>query len=920
MTTRATSPVGAIEQYGRDHVYANEARYCHALRIPLGQSVVPHALAERLAPSRLWVEHVPGATGGALAGRRRACELARPIGADQGLRAVLINYADGESDLVLVAHRAVHSQASLRALADAVLDGPRQSSALADTGKVTTPPVRCSSPAWGLGDHQTGNEFAVQGLELSAGTDGSTQSWLAALAVVLLCYDREERPAVATLEYGERAGVNVWQALIDAETTLGAISFRTPDATVPIAVGVVFDDGGAGEYVPCLAPLFPLTITIGRNNVRCDHLLRAADPRIVTQFLRHLTRVHRLIVDSPWLPVAEVELLDAAEREHTIALGKSAAPESSTPRRVQDVFADRVAERPDAIALCCNDTRVSYGDLDEWSDRLARGLRALGVLDGGRVGICEERSAELVALLLAVLKAGAVYVPMDPAHPPHRLAYTIEDSELSVLVTSSTSIPVSDRTRVLTPAELAELGSQTGPIETAVTPDDPAYVIYTSGSTGRPKGVVVPHRNVISLLDATRADFQLGPDDVWSFFHSVAFDFSVWEIWGCLLTGGRLVVVPYWVSRSSEQFHDLMTSGGVTVLNQTPSAFGQLLEVDRRKPVDLVVRLVIFGGEPLDTRRLLPWFDRYPESRCRLVNMFGITETTVHVTSATIGRNAALVGSRSVGRALPGWSVHILDNEGHLVPPGVPGEIYVSGAGLALEYLRRPELTAERFVRDPFEDGRMYRSGDLGRLLPSGELEHLGRLDSQIKIRGHRIELGEIRSVIMESPGVVAAVVAMNNAEDTAMARLDAYVVLFFGSASQLRQRIARLLPDYMLPATITVLPELPLTANGKVDMANLPAPAPAAATVLGAGEPVADGNIDSLSAELLDVWRQVLRTPVGIDDDWFELGGNSLFAVRMAAAMRERGLPSPHPRTLYLNPTVRRLANVLRGESGHDT
>lgn len=903
-----TPPVGATGPRDRDHGGGNEARYCHALRVPLDRVAARPAVVETPAPARLWVEHVPGAADSPLAQRFRARELARPVTATQGLRAVLIDYGDGAGDLVLVAHRAAHSQISLRALANAILDGQRTSPAPADTGMITTPLARCSAPAWGLGDPQAGDAFAVRWLDIAA--NGPAWNWPVALAVVLSRYDREDRPALAVLDHAGRAGVDVWQARIGEDTTLGSIGFGTPDTTAPVAVGMVFDEGGIGDYIPCLAPMFPLTITIGRDGVRCDHLLRAADPRIVDQFLRHLARVRRLVVESPRLPVAETELLDAAERAHVIALGRTTAVECPAPRRVQDVFADRRAARPDAIAVSYEDTHVSYRELDEWSDRLARGLRALGVLDGDRVGICEDRSAELVALLLAVLKAGAVYVPMDPAYPADRLAYIVDDATPSVLVTSMAEIPVTDRTRVLTPAELAGLGTDTGPVETTVTADDPAYVIYTSGSTGRPKGVVVAHRNVISLLDATRADFGLGADDVWSCFHSVAFDFSVWEIWGCLLTGGRLVVVPYWVSRSPEQFHDILVTSGVTVLSQTPSAFVPLLDVDLRGQAELAVRLVVFGGEPLDTRRLLPWFDRHPETTCRMVNMFGITETTVHVTSGTVDRKAALTGSRSVGRALPGWATYVLDSTGHLLPPGVPGEIHVAGAGVASEYLRRPELTAERFVDDRFAGGRMYRSGDLGRLLPSGELEHLGRLDDQIKIRGFRVELGEIRSVLLESPGVVAAVVTMNGAKDAAEARLDAYVVLSSGSAAQVRQRIARLLPEHMLPATITVLRELPLTANGKVDITRLPAPASGASE-----DPAADESDDDLSAQLLDVWRHVLRTPVGIDDDWFELGGNSLFAVRMAAVMRERGLAVPHPRTLYLNPTVRRLANALRAE-----
>jgi amino acid adenylation domain-containing protein len=257
---------------------------------------------------------------------------------------------------------------------------------------------------------------------------------------------------------------------------------------------------------------------------------------------------------------------------------------------------------------------------------------------------------------------------------------------------------------------------------------------------------------------------------VWTFFHSSAFDFSVWEIWGCLLTGGRLVVVPYEVSRDPERFRDLLAAEGVTVLSQTPSAFAQLLTVP---PADLAVRLVVFGGEPLDARMLLPWFDRHPEPACRMVNMFGITETTVHVTAQTVTRGQALAGSRSVGPALPGWHLYVLDPAGRLVPPGVVGEIYVGGAGVALGYVDRPELTAERFLPDPYAAATMYRSGDRGRWRGDGVLEYLGRRDGQIKIRGYRVELGEIEGAIGEQAGVRQAVVQERDGE------LVAWVVFF---------------------------------------------------------------------------------------------------------------------------------------------
>jgi amino acid adenylation domain-containing protein len=907
----------------------------HALRMRLAGPAGTERLARRLGtlagPARLWTQRLPWQGDDPRAARRRDRELARPVDADPGLRAVLLEYADDTADLVLVAHRAVHGPRWLRDLLDAVLAEDPATRVPAGPATAAGPvPAFAEAPAWGQGDGCHDGIPSEHRIALAAGTTVEPAEWLAALAVVLTRYDPEQAPVVAALVAGGRDELTLPALDVTAGGTLGDLvaalrdgPAEPVDAASRVTAGIVFGSGDdhPAEQVPSLATYFPLTILFGRDaggnaEIRCRYRPRGIASPIAAQFLRHLVHVHRQVVAEPTLPIGSAELFDDAERDRVRALGRPSRPLVSTPRRLPDVFADRVAEQPDAVALADEKQQLTYRELDERSDRLAHALRAAGVHDGALVGVCLDRSAELVALLLAVLKAGAVYVPMDPAYPADRLAYTVDDAGLAVLVTTLDDLPHPPGVRVLTPEQLAALGvgAPAGPPRSAGTPADPAYVIYTSGSTGRPKGVLVPHANVISLLDATRDDFGLGPADVWTFFHSVAFDFSVWEIWGCLLTGGRLMVVPYWVSRSPEQFHDLLVDRGVTVLNQTPSSFAQLAAVDRARAGRLPVRLVIFGGEPLDSRSLLPWLDRHPESRCRLVNMFGITETTVHVTAETVTRGLALAASRSVGRALPGWHLYVLDTTGRPAPPGVAGEIYVGGAGVAIGYLGRPELTAERFPEDARTGERMYRTGDRGRLRPDGRLEHLGRLDNQIKLRGFRIELDEIRTVLSECPGVDAAAVVLRQDDpaDAATGRLDAYVVLADGAVPRVQDHLARMLPDYMRPATVTALPALPTTTNGKVDVAALPAPVlatPGAAAAAEGSAPAADG----LSDDLLDVWEKVFGFPVAMTDDFFALGGNSLLAVRMAAAMRERGLPALHPRTLYLHSTVGRLAEALR-------
>ncbi|MFF1275897.1 amino acid adenylation domain-containing protein, partial [Streptomyces marokkonensis] len=831
-------------------------------------------------------------------------------------------------------------------------DAVRQAAELAECA----PQAR---PAWGLGRAHGPDEPGVRVLPLPDGhpvTDAV--SWTTALGVVLARYEGVRTTAVAALLPDEAAGgehLALVPVTADGGNTLGTADKElrahlaagparytaelrgalTAAGTAPLGLVLADRDPAAGlpgaeyaEYRPFQLPPFPVTVTVdrdpaGNRRLRCDFSPRTLSAGIAGQLLRHLREAHRTLAEAPETPVADVRPWEEDDAERLAAHRRSAPLPSFTPQRLDTAIAAIAAARPDAVAVCHERTRLTYGELDRRADRLAHALRALGVAGSDRVGVCLDRSAELIVALLAVLKAGATYVPMDPAYPEDRLAYTTEDAGLTTVLTDRAGFPGGGAVRVLSPAELEEHAPERcdGPPPSQTGPADPAYVIYTSGSTGRPKGVVVPHGNVLSLMAATADDFALNEDDTWTLFHSSAFDFSVWEIWGCLLTGGRLVVVPYWVSRSPEDFHRLLREERVSVLSQTPSAFAHLVEVERDGADAAPVRLVVFGGEGLDPRMLLPWFDRHPETGCRVVNMYGITETTVHVTAQTVTRAEALAGSRSVGHALPGWSVRVADPEGRTLPAGVAGEIRVGGAGVAAHYLNRPELTAERFLTDARTGEREYRSGDMGRLLPDGRLEHLGRLDSQVKLRGFRIELDEIRSVLLDDPRVTAAAVVLNRTDpdDAATAQLDAYVVMDGDDTASVRQRASGFLPEYMVPSTVTALDRMPLTTNGKLDTRRLPAPVPAAPAVPAPAAPApaapasaaAPGTPpgDAFAQVLLDVWAEVLGVPVGPDDNFFDLGGNSLLAMRVGAALRRRGGPTVAMRELYLRPTIRQLA-----------
>ncbi|HEX8695423.1 MAG TPA: non-ribosomal peptide synthase/polyketide synthase, partial [Longimicrobium sp.] len=510
------------------------------------------------------------------------------------------------------------------------------------------------------------------------------------------------------------------------------------------------------------------------------------DAATAGRLARHLARLLEQAAADPDARLSELELLDEDERRRALEAW-GAAPAEFPAQAVHRRFEAQAARTPDAPAVTCGERTLTYRELDERSNRLAHRLRGLGVAPDVRVGLCLERSPELVAAVLGVLKAGGAYVPLDPAYPADRLAFVLEDAGIGVLLTHSAlrgRLPEFGGTTLCLDEAWPELERESAASPgAAVLPAHLAYVIYTSGSTGRPKGVLVTHANVARLFEATDAWFGFGESDVWTLFHSYAFDFSVWEIWGALLYGGRLVVVPFEVSRSPEEFRALLARERVTVLSQTPSAFRQLIEADRAAgdaAGPLALEWVVFGGEALSLEALRPWIARHGDERPRLVNMYGITETTVHVTWRRITREDVERGEASViGAPIPDLSLYVLDGRMRPVPPGVAGELYVGGAGLARGYLGRPGLAAERFVPDPFgaaPGGRLYRTGDRARLRTDGELEYLGRADEQVKVRGFRIEPGEIERVLLEHPAVREAVVVARE-DAPGDRRLAAYLV-----------------------------------------------------------------------------------------------------------------------------------------------
>jgi amino acid adenylation domain-containing protein len=671
---------------------------------------------------------------------------------------------------------------------------------------------------------------------------------------------------------------------------------------------------------------YPITLAVddlGREFGLTAQTDERVDPHRVLAYVETaLQSLVDALENAPQTAALLLPIIPLNERRTILEHFSAARAQYADDKLIHELFEQQARRTPEAIAVVHEDRLLTYGELDHKANQLAWCLRAKGVGPDGLVGICVERGLEMVIGLLAILKAGGAYLPLDPHYPPERLHYMLEDAKPLVLLIQEASRALLHRAD----AELVAIDGDWSEIATRPSIDPAArrlglrshhlaYVMYTSGSTGRPKGVMVEHRNVARLFAATAHWFDFSATDVWTLFHSYAFDFSVWELWGALFHGGQVVVVPYLATRTPTEFYRLLCDRRVTVLSQTPSAFVQLIDAQARNPQQHSLRAVIFGGEALELHILRPWVERNGVQQPRLINMYGITETTVHVTYRCLTAEDIQCERGSViGRPIPDLHIHVLNRFAQPVPIGVAGEMYVGGAGVARGYLNRAELTAERFIVDPFDPlgrTRLYRTGDLGRWRPDGTLEYAGRNDEQVKIRGFRIELGEIQAQLAQHPQVREDAVVVR--EDVpGDKRLVAYVVATdvtdAPTASSLRAHLRSVLPDHMVPSAFVTIERLPLTSNGKLDRRVLPAPALDA--YISRQHAAPQGVVEQM---LASVWGELLHVErVSREDNFFELGGHSLLAMQLIARVHSLLSIEISMRTLFEIPTLRELADHL--------
>ncbi|WP_444997367.1 amino acid adenylation domain-containing protein [Aliikangiella sp. IMCC44359] len=687
---------------------------------------------------------------------------------------------------------------------------------------------------------------------------------------------------------------------------------------------------------------FELSLHIGKRadgdySSSWEYNIQLFNQETVAEFAQHYNLLLEQIVANPNQNIYQIPLINQQEQVQfstpPVVINSTVTNQTATNQIAKNIgncihhiFEQQAFSQAQNVAVSYEQDSLTYQELNQRANRLARYLIEQGVTQGAYVGLLVERSFDIVVGILATLKVGAAYVPLEPGNPDSRIEYMIDDAKINWVITQqhlesrlsnkNVALVSLDCEKTIKALELLDSSN----IERVhVLPENAAYVIYTSGSTGKPKGVIVEHKNVIRLFETCAENFTFNHNDCWTLFHSYAFDFSVWEIWGALLHGGKLVVVPYEVSRSVNRFYQLLIEHQVTVLNQTPSAFYLLSDeaVATSQCCDSL-RYIVFGGEALELKKLAPWFKMHRNKGPKLINMYGITETTVHVTYREILEADIKTSASIIGQPLSDLTGYVCNEFMTLQPVGAVGELYIGGAGVARGYLNRPELNKERFIKNIFSENseeRLYRTGDLVRWNINGELEYLGRADQQAKLRGFRIELGEIEQQLIASQLVKESVVLIQQ-DASGHQQLNAYVVATEKATEELpsllRKHLSLHLPAYMVPSSYTAIERIPLTINGKVDAKLL--------LSLSHSQTAANAYVapeNDIEEQLCHIWQEVLNLKqVGINDNFFAIGGDSIRVVQIVKRCEAEGL-FLEVKDIFTSQTIREISDLLINRVG---
>lgn len=647
----------------------------------------------------------------------------------------------------------------------------------------------------------------------------------------------------------------------------------------------------------------------GSINIAYDYKLSKYTEEDVNQIHARILYMLSQVLKNPNLCLKDISITTPKELHEILSLSDKNNCSYPSNKTISQLFEEQVQLTPNRIAIKYNNDSMTYEELNKKANQVAHFLRNLGIKSNDVVAIRLNKSLEMIVGILGILKAGGCYLPIDLSYPQERISFMLKDSSAKIFLTNQAhqkdlDIPIDCYLLDMTDSNPIYKNDTTN-LPCINSPEDLIYIIYTSGSTGVPKGVMLCHRNVVRLIKNEKFQFDFNANDVWTMFHSVAFDFSVWELYGALLYGSKLVLVPEITAKDPNQFLQLLRNEKVTVLNQTPTYFYNLLDRELlNKDASLAIRYIIFGGEALKPNLVRPWKEKYPFTR--IINMYGITETTVHVTFKELTDKDLLSSDSNIGKPIPTLKVYVMDKNLNILPYGVEGEMCVSGLGVCKGYLNRPELNTDRFVKNPYHpDEILYRSADDAVLSPNGDLHYIGRIDNQVKIRGFRIEIGEIESKLLRHPNINKCVVLPKKNGD-----LDSYLVAYVVmdkkiSTSDLKNYISKLVPEYMVPNFFIFLDKLPLTSNGKVDRKALLA---MEVKVEKKKKYIAPRN------EFEETFQSILEDAlhieqIGIDDNILELGADSLTLMKVTIELLEKNY-IVNIQDIYELKTIRKISD----------